>query len=209
MVILLSSAYLPPVQYISKFFAGGHVLIEKYENFQKQSYRNRCYIYGANGPQCLVVPVKKMHGTKSGITEVEIDYRDPWTKIHLKSIQSAYQTSPFYEYYADDFNEFYRQPPASLFEFNFTLLKYMLNLLEINTDVQFTGEFRKSTPDEPDFRQAIHPKTRMQKPDPHFSPFPYQQVFRERYGFLPNLSIIDLIFNEGPGARQVIMSGII
>src|SRR5512145_1659315 len=91
--ILLSTSYLPPLQYIAKFLSGFPALIEKHENYQKQSYRNRCYIYGANGRQCLVIPVKKLHGEKTPIKEVEIDYTSNWQKIHLKSIESAYRLS--------------------------------------------------------------------------------------------------------------------
>jgi hypothetical protein len=204
---LLSTAYLPPVQYISKL-TRSDVIIEKHENFQKQSYRNRCYIYGANGIQCLVIPVKKLHGTKTPITSVEIDNTSPWQKIHLKSIQSAYQTSPFYEYYADDFNALYDEMPERLFDLNFRLLQYILNQIGINPNIRFTDTFEKIPPDLADFRQSIQPKPRLNKPDENFVPVPYQQVFQERYGFLPNLSIIDLLFNEGPNALQIIQLSI-
>ena len=201
--MLLSTAYLPPVQYISKL-TSGDVIIEKHENFQKQSYRNRCYIYGANGIQCLVIPVKKLHGAKTPITAVEIDYTSPWQKIHLKSIQSAYQTSPFYEYYADDFNALYDEMPGRLFDLNFRLLQYVMKQIGLKPDISFTETFEKMPSDLDDFRQSIHPKPRLNQPDENFIAAPYQQVFQERYGFLPNLSIIDLLFNEGPNTLQII-----
>lgn len=202
--IHLTSAYLPPVQYISKFLLADTVIIEKQENFQKQSYRNRCYIYGANGRQCLVIPVKKLHGEKTPIDEVEIDYREPWQKIHLKSIQSAYQTSPFYEYYADQFDAFYTGKTTNLFEWNLNLLNYLLEMLDIKIEVKISHTFEKTPVNAFDYRQSIHPKTRLSKPDHRFTPIPYLQVFQERFGFLPNLSIIDLLFNEGPNSREVL-----
>jgi hypothetical protein len=185
-------------------FINGDVFIENHENFQKQSYRNRCYIYGANGIQCLVIPVKKNHGEKTPITDVEIDYSSPWQKIHLKSIQSAYQTSPFYEYYADDFNALYDEMPDRLFDLNHRMLEYILTQVGLLCKINLTDAFEKSPVDKSDFRRSIQPKPRLNKPDRNFMPVPYQQVFQERNGFLPNLSIIDLLFNEGPDALQVL-----
>lgn len=200
---LLSTAYLPPVQYLARFIPGD-VVIEKHENFQKQTYRNRCYIYGANGIQSLVIPIKKLHGTKTSIEAIEIDYSGPWQKIHLKSIQSAYQTSPFYEYYADDFNALYSEMPSGLFDLNLRLLQYFLKQLGLNNHVNFTENFEKNPEGLLDFRQSIQPKPRLYKPDENFNPVPYQQVFQDRYGFLPNLSIIDLLFNEGLNALEIL-----
>jgi hypothetical protein len=142
------------------------------------------------------------------ITGVEIDFTGNWQKIHLKSIQSAYQTSPFYEYYADDFNTLYHEMPERLFDLNCTLIRYILQLLGLKKDVQFTEIFENAPADLKDYRESLQPKPRMHKPDKTFTPFPYQQVFQERFGFLPNLSIIDLLFNEGPNALQVLQSSI-
>jgi hypothetical protein len=202
--ILLSTAYLPPVQYVSKFLLDYPVFIEKHENYQKQSYRNRCYIYGANGKQCLVIPIKKQHAEKTPILEVEIDNQYNWQKIHLKSIESAYRLSAFYEYYADDFKTFFKQETKLLFNWNMSLLKTILHLLGIEQEPAVT-EFWTEKPDNSyDFRQCINPKARLAQPDINYNPLPYQQVFQERYGFLPNLSIIDLLFNEGPLAIAVL-----
>jgi hypothetical protein len=202
--ILLSTAYLPPVQYISKFLLNCPVFIEKCENYQKQSYRNRCYIYGANGKQCLVIPIKKQHAEKTPILEVEIDNTYNWQKIHLKSIESAYRLSAFYEYYADDFKTFFEQETRLLFHWNMSLLKTILDMLGIKQEPTVT-EFWTEKPDNSyDLRQYINPKARLTQPDNNYNPLPYQQVFQERNGFLSNLSIIDLLFNEGPLAMEVL-----
>ncbi len=207
MSLHLSTAYLPTVQYLSKFLYGADVFIEKHEHYQKQSFRNRCYIYGANGKQCLVIPIKKMHGDKIPIAGVEIDYVTNWQKVHLKSIESAYRLSAFYEYYADDFNNFYTRKTRFLFDWNMDLLNFLLKATRIPGTPLPTTTFEKNDDNGADFRNSIHPKDRLNMPDPGFKPIPYQQVFQERYGFIPNLSAIDLLFNEGPRAREVLRAG--
>lgn len=202
--ILLSTAYLPPLQYISKFITGRPVFLEGHENYQKQSYRNRCYIYGANGKQCLVIPVVKNQGIKTPIQQVAIDYSPSWQRIHWKSIESAYRASPFFEYYADDLAAAFTRKTRLLFDWNLDLLKIVLQLLGIPHDLKITVDWQKNPPPDHDYRQRIHPKTRLAKTDAGFVPVPYQQVFQERSGFLPNLSIIDLLLNEGPEAVQLL-----
>jgi hypothetical protein len=204
--ILLSTAYLPPIRYISKFLLNVPVLIEQHENYQKQSYRNRCYIYGANGRQCLVIPVKKLHGEKMPIEEVEIDYTYLWQKTHIKAIESAYRLSPFYEYYMDDIKGHYDTTIKLLFDWNKQMLNIILNLLKIKAEPEYTTGFIHQGTDFEDLRQSIHPKNKLNKPDALFNPLPYQQVFSDRHGFIPNLSIIDLLFNEGPHATGVLLN---
>jgi hypothetical protein len=207
--IFVSTAYLPPVQYISKFLLGDPVYIEAHENYQKQSYRNRCCVYGANGRQCLVIPVKKHHGEKTPIGNVEIDHKMPWQKIHLKSIESAYRLSPFYEFFIDEIVKIYSKKPVLLFEWNLELTRHILALTGIRTEVILTSGYARPVDSTRDFRQCIHPKKRLSVSDAHFNPLPYQQVFQERHGFLSNLSIIDLLFNEGPLAIEVLRKSII
>jgi hypothetical protein len=204
MSLLLSTAYLPPIQYLSKFLTGDDVFIEKQEHYQKQSYRNRCYIYGANGRQCLVIPIKKLYGDKMPIAEVEIDYTTNWQKIHLKSIESAYRLSAFYEYYADDFSQFYSHKTRFLFDWNMDLLTFLMKTLHIPGTLLPTTTYEKNVENGADFRNSIHPKDRQNRPDTGFKPIPYQQVFSERCGFIPNLSAIDLLFNEGPVATDIL-----
>jgi len=188
---------------MSKFIAAERVILEACEHYQKQSFRNRCCISSANGLQNLVIPVA---GGSEGrpVTEVEIDYAMPWQKNHLRSIESAYRTSAFYEFYADDFQEFYMQKTKLLFTYNLDLLKWALQALDLPATISMTAFYEKTPASATDLRQGIHPKARYDLPDPHFTPLPYQQVFIERSGFLANLSVIDLIFNEGPRAGAVL-----
>ncbi len=127
-----------------------------------------------------------------------------WQKIHLKSLESAYRLSAFYEYYADDISRFYEHKTPLLFEWNMQLLKTMLHLLGILQEPAETEFWECGPVNGQDYRQTINPKNRLSKPDNSFHPVPYQQAFIERYGFLPNLSIVDLLFNEGPEALSIL-----
>lgn len=182
------------------------VLLERHENYQKQTYRNRCYIYGANGLQALVIPVLKQ--THKGILDIRIDYKKKWQKIHWKSIESAYRLSPYFEYFAEDIAALYQKHVELLFEWNLLLLRIILTALDITTNIGFTKSFRASDDDPEDLRYSIHPKKHSNKQDPSFKVIPYQQVFITKFGFIPNLSIIDLIFNEGPHARTVLKGSV-
>ncbi|MGM0532036.1 MAG: WbqC family protein [Bacteroidota bacterium] len=205
---LLSITYLGPVQFYTKFLLYDEVLIETRENYQKQSYRNRCLIYSANGKLPLTVPVTKDQ-QKVLTRDIRIDNTLAWQKNHWTSIESAYSASPFFEFFMDDFSPFYNRKYEFLLDFNLELQDMVLGHLEIDTPVKFTREFRKSPPgDTDDYREAIHPKNRMKKEDPAFRPAFYYQVFQDRYGFIPNLSIIDLLFNEGPNAENILKQSI-
>ncbi|MBN1158467.1 MAG: WbqC family protein [Bacteroidales bacterium] len=206
--VLLSTAYLPPVQYFSKFLMNRKVQLESHENYQKQSYRNRCYIYGANGRQALVIPVLKFPENGCRILNIRIDHKTKWQSLHWKSIVSAYRQSPYFEYYSDDLAAFYHRRIDSLFEWNLALLRYILELLDIKTGIGYTGTWQEPDEGEGDFRNSIHPKERLNKPDPFFRMVPYHQVFISKFGFIPNLSIIDLIFNEGPHAGDVVRDSV-
>jgi len=207
---LLSTSYLGPVQYYSRFLLHREVWIEQCENYQKQSYRNRCYIYGANGKQCLVIPVNVNSDKKTPIRDVTIDYSKPWQKIHWKSIESAYRLSPCFEFYADDLSGFYEKGKRLkyLFDWNNGLMEVILDLLRIPANPVFTSLYEKVPVSGTDYRESVHPKARLSRPDPHFKIVPYSQVFESKYGFLSNLSIIDLLFNEGRHARDALEEGL-
>lgn len=203
-LILLSTAYLPPVQYMTRFVRHGSVLIEAEENFLKQTYRNRAVILTANGPEALVMPVVKGKNTKQRIKDLELSYDTPWQHVHWQAIVSAYQSSPFFELLQDDFLPFYQKKYRFLLDYNDHLLRVILNLLEIDTPVGFTEAFEAIPAGAQNLREAIHPKPQKAETDPTFTPVCYPQVFNDRFEFIPNLSIIDLIFNCGPESYEIL-----
>jgi hypothetical protein len=199
--ILLSTAYLPNIQYFSKLLYFDNVYIEVYENYQKQSYRNRTCIYGANGLQELVIPVKRPNGNNTNIQDVLIDYDMPWNQTHWKALVSAYKHSPFFEFFEEELEALYNRKFKYLLEWNFCLLDSLFVMIDRNINYKKTTSFiPEPDPSYCDYRFTIHPKKRMQKPDPFFTANPYFQVFADKHGFKENLSFLDLIFNEGPQA---------
>jgi hypothetical protein len=207
--VLLSTAYLGTIQYYSKLLGYKRIIIENQENFTKQSYRNRCDIYGANGKLSLTIPVKKGRTIKTPINELEIDYTEEWQKNHWRSIESAYRHSPFFEYYADDLLPFYKSEIKYLTEFNNGIQKVILHAMEVYPDIQYTKEYYREVTNSDDFRDTIHPKTRMQKPDNNYSVRKYYQVFADKFGFIENLSILDLLFNMGPETEEILLKSIV
>ena len=199
---LLSTAYFPSIQYITKLLFP--VVIEKFENYSKQSFRNRCVIYGANGPQTLVIPVKKINGNKTLIKDILIDYDTNWQTNHFRSIKSAYKSAPFYEYYIDDYLIYFEKKFKFLFDLNNKIIETICEHLNIELSVNYTSSFIKEYNPDFDFRNTIHPKTRMAKPDHKFHPAKYNQVFVEKFGFVENISVIDLIFNEGTESKTIL-----
>jgi len=182
----LSSAYLPPIDYIKIVSRSERPFIESCENFQKQSYRNRCHIYSANGILPLIIPVLREETHSVKISEIKIDYSRNWQKQHWRAIVSAYRSSPFFDYYLDDFISFYNEQEDSLFKFNYKLLKIILDLVGVDKSLAVTDSFQKDYP-QGDFREVIHPKRK-----PLFDKNEngqYFQVFAHKHGFFPNLSI--------------------
>ncbi|KPL12645.1 MAG: hypothetical protein AMS26_16815 [Bacteroides sp. SM23_62] len=201
---LLSITYLGPVQYFTKFLIHPVRIIERYDHYIKQSYRNRCNIMGANGILPLSVPVLKGQAHKTYVRDIRIDHDKKWQKLHWRSIESAYRHSPFFEFYMDEFVPFYEQKFEFLIDLNAALLEVVLSALEIDNTIRYSSKFIDVSDDDyADYREIIHPKRDLPS-DPLFVPVAYQQVFAERLGFKANLSIIDLLFNEGPKARSVL-----
>jgi len=200
--VLLSTAYLAPIQYFTKLVSYPQIYIEHCESYLKQSYRNRTIILAANGPLQLSMPVADGPRAKGPIKDLKLSYEQPWQLMHWRGISSAYNSSPFFEYYADDLSPFFHEKKWKyLFDFNLEIQDTIFRAINLNLDIKKTieyypqGEVPETTAD---FRYAIHPKPQKQKADPHFFPTPYTQVFNEKWGFIPNLSILDLLFNEGP-----------
>ena len=195
MSIILPVAYLPPVSWFSVFINNENVLIEKHENYIKQTYRNRCRILSANGTINLTIPIKHQH-KKIKIDEVEISFAEDWQKIHWRSITSAYNNTPYFEFFQDEMNYFYSNKINLLFEFNIELIKLILKLIKIKEEINFTHEFHENL--NPDFRKIISPKNHFQL----FTPPPYEQVFSSKLPFAPDLSILDLLCMKGPEASS-------
>lgn len=194
---LFSSLYLAPIEYYSALFHSESAIIEIHDNYQKQSYRNRCIIGGANGPLSLSIPIEKPETLKCKTKDIRIADHGNWRHLHWNAIVSAYNSTPFFEYYEDNFRPFYEKQYTFLHDFNEELRQLICRLIGIETPVSYTEEFILNVPDATiDYRETIHPKR-----ESDFTTRPYYQVFAEKHGFLPNLSIIDLLFNMGNESR--------
>ena len=201
MKALLSTTYFGPVQWYQKLYRHEAVEIEQWESFLKQTYRNRCLIATTQGIQALTVPIER--GTSQLIRDIRISDHGNWRHLHWNAFVSAYGESPFFEYYQDDIRPFFENRWDYLFDFNEAIREKMCELLDIQPKVSFTQFWNDSDDSEysdnsdySDFREAINPKHPL--PDPDFEPKPYYQVYQQKHGFLPNLSILDLLFNMGP-----------
>ncbi|RCH55887.1 hypothetical protein DJ568_03805 [Mucilaginibacter hurinus] len=188
--------YLPPIAYFTEFnIYRPNIWIEREEHFPKQTYRNRANIYSPDGVLSLVVPVIKGSKNHTKIKDVKISYDFRWQRMHWMSLQACYRRSAYFEYYEDEFAPFYENKFDYLFDYNQQMLDLLLRLLKIKTELQFTETYEPLYPHAADFRSSIHPKK-----ESDLAQKPYFQVFEERGGFLKNLSIADLLFNQGPQA---------
>lgn len=203
--LLLSTAYCGPVSYFATLAAFTCCHMEQHEHFIKQTYRNRTIILGANGPVSLIIPVEKGREQKIKIRDLRIAYDEQWQRNHWRTIFSAYNSSPFFEYYADDLEPFFRKKHTFLFDFNLQLTQTLINALELPTRLLLTEGFEQVSPGTVNMREHFSPKAHRQAPDSSFAPQPYTQVFGEKFGFVPDLSILDLLFNEGPSAHSILL----
>lgn len=217
MTTILSTTYCGPVQWYQKLYRSDLVLMECHETFQKQTYRNRCVIATTNGPQTLTVPVER--GTSPFIRDIRISNHGNWRHQHWHALMSAYNESPFFDYYQDDFRPFFEKKYDFLYDFNMEICQKVCELIDIQPNIRHTEEYVKlrsvddgkiinslsnlstcqlaKLPTElNDFRSSINPKHPVA--DAHFIPRRYYQVYERKHGFQPNLSIIDLLFNMGP-----------
>lgn len=203
--VLLSTAYLAPVEYYTKLLAYDRIRIEQYDHYQKQTYRNRCTIASPSGPLALTVPTVKPSTLKCFTRDIRISDHGNWRHLHWNALESAYNHTPFFEYYKDDFRPFYEQRYEFLTDFNEALCRLVCSLIDFSPCLERTADYVvQPPPDTDDFRERIHPKKDFRTEDPAFQPCPYYQVFQEKLGFLPNLSIIDLLFNMGPESLLVL-----
>ena len=193
--IFLSTAYLPPIEYFARIIEADEVFIEREENYIKQSYRNRCYILSAGGPQLLTVPVYLGSFHKTHIRDARIDYSKRWQQVHLRAMTSSYNSSPYFLYYFEIIEKIIRARHNFLLDLNMDLLTSFMKMLKMEIRVSYTTEFMPVEGKEGDFRYTINPKK-----DTSYNAKEYFQVFNYVHGFVPGLSIIDLVFNLGPEA---------
>jgi hypothetical protein len=205
---LLSTAYLAPVQYYTKLISYEHIYIEYFENYSKQSYRNRCTIQSTNGSLDLSIPVTKESVLKVFTKDVKIDNNSRWKQMHIRALESAYRSSPYFLYYADDLLALYEKNYTFLVDLNNDFQKTILKFMNVEVDIQFTSNYKELPFSFDDFSDSIHPKIRMKKPDNDFHPKNYYQVFETRFGFVTNLCIADLLFNMGPNSLEILKNSI-
>lgn len=195
---VLSSTYFGPIQWYQKLHRMP-CIIEQHDHFVKQTYRNRCVIATANGTQTLTVPIERYDGTKCPMRDIRISDHGNWRHLHWNALVSAYGETPFFEFYADDLRPFFEKRHTFLFDLNLDIMHTMCQLLDVRPQVTLSEQYIVLPSEDDavvDFREAIRPKHPL--PDADFNPTPYYQVRAQRHGFLPNLSILDLLFNEGP-----------
>ncbi|MBQ4163222.1 MAG: WbqC family protein [Parabacteroides sp.] len=202
--VYLSTAYLGPIQQYGKLLQYPEVCIETAENYLKQTYRNRCTIAAANGPLTLSVPIVKPDTLKCLTKDIRISDHGNWRHLHWNALVSAYNMSPFFEYYEEDFAPFYEKKYEFLFDFNEELRQLICELLDLYPIISYTEDYQPEVAN--DFRESIRPKHPGE--DPTFCPKPYYQVFQDKYGFQPNMSIVDLLFNMGPEGLLVLKNSI-
>lgn len=194
--VLLPATYFGPIHYFAVVRQARKVIIEREEHYIKQTWRNRCMILTANGVYPLTIPVIKVHGNPTKINDIPISYREKWQLIHWRTIASAYRNAPYFLYYADELENILFSNEERLFDFNLRLTETLLKMLHITVQISITRKYEANPPGNIlDLRGQFTPKKTLV---PHFPV--YMQVFGERHGFVPGLSIIDLLFNLGPAA---------
>ena len=194
---LFIPTYFSPISQYSEILKSDKVIFEMEDNFQKQSYRNRCYIFNSNGKQLLNIPVKdknKGNSERKKTKDMLVDNDALWQEHHLKSLQTAYRTSPFYEFYEDDLLHIFNKKYTFLQDVNIDTFLFLADALQISSNFSKTKEYQIQTK-ESDFRHLADAKNQPKKIVEK-----YIQMFDEKHGFLPNLSILDLLFMEGPNA---------
>lgn len=188
--VLLPVFYLPPISWFSLFCNENTTIVfEKYEHFPKQTFRNRANIYGANGKLSLIIPIH--HNGKREIKDIEISYTESWQKLHWKSIKTAYQSSPYFEFYEDYLADIYELKEKYLLDFNLKILEILKKILRLDKSYTFTNEYF-NPPIQIDFRENFSAKKECTIEIPQ-----YYQTFSDKLGFIKDLSILDLICNKG------------
>ncbi|MPR32001.1 WbqC family protein [Salmonirosea aquatica] len=202
--VLLELHYLPCLEYFSCLMQFDEVVLDVYEPYVRQSYRNRCRVLTANKVDTLTVPVKN-RGQGGTIREVRIDYDQPWHRRHWGCLQSAYGKSPYFEHYSPGLEALYYKKIPFLFDFNFELLTLCLHYLGVKKHMTYTLSPTSMISNIFDARSLINAKKKTDG-TVFYTPFPYYQTFGN--DFVSNLSIVDLLFNQGPESRLILQNSI-
>ena len=189
---LLYPTYLPNIASYIVMAQSGACVFEICDSYQKQTYRNRCYIYGANGKLSLNIPVHYTQKNRQSTKEIQIENSSKWQSTHWKSIESAYKTSPFFEFYEDELKILFENPQEFLLDFNFECIAVINSCIGFEPVITYTEQFCKTNL-ESDYRFMVNARK-----ESKIETNPYIQVFQEKHGLIMNLSILDLLFNEGP-----------
>ncbi|WP_299555190.1 WbqC family protein [Seonamhaeicola sp.] len=201
MNIIIHPTYFPNIAHFVAMVNARSIMFEVDDSFLKQTYRNRTYIYGANGKLALNVPVVHSQKNRQKYRDVKIFNEDQWQARHWKSLLSAYRTSPFFEYYEDDIQPLFHQKAEYILDFNLKCFEVICDCLQLDLNISKSGSFEKTIEGKADFRHLVNAK----KAQPlQFDT--YTQVFSNKHGFISNLSILDLLFNEGPNALNYLES---
>ena len=201
MNIIIHPTYFPNVAHFAAIVQAEKVTFEMDDNYQKQTYRNRTYIYGANGKLQLSIPIIHSQKERQKYRDIKIYNSENWQAIHWKSIETAYRTSPFFEFYEDDFQPLFSKKADFLLEFNMTCFNVVLDCLQLEISSTKTDKFQKIVADKTDFRHLANARK-----EQSWTLDAYTQVFSNKHGFLNNLSILDLLFNEGPNTLNYLES---
>lgn len=206
---VLSTAYFAPVAYYALLFHEQDIVIEAHENYNKQSYRNRMFIGTNQGPLALSVNVEKGYETKCPIQEVRLSSHGDWLHQHEIALMSNYGSSPFYEYYIDDILEVLRSDEQTLFGLNEKIRERICELIGFSAKVRYSDQYLRNDSEKfRDLRNTLHPKKNILESVPEFVANPYYQVFGQKQTFMPNLSVLDLLFNLGPESILVLRDSI-
>lgn len=201
MTILIHPTYLPNIAHFAAIVQAKKATFEMDDNYQKQTYRNRTYIYGANGKLQLSIPIIHSQKDRQKYRDIKIYNEENWQAIHWKSLETAYRTSPFFEFYEDDIQPLFTSKAEYLLEFNLSCINVILDCLQLEIDSSKTEIYQKHVEDKTDLRHLANARK-----ESNYTFDSYTQVFGNKHGFINNLSILDLLFNEGPNALNYLES---
>ncbi|MDC1492945.1 WbqC family protein [Flavobacteriaceae bacterium] len=198
MNILIHPNYFPNINQFTQLIKANNILFEVSDNYQKQTFRNRTYIYGANGKLGLFIPVLHTHKNRELFKDIKISYETDWMGLHLKSLQSAYRSSPYFEYFEDDFINLYSKKEKFLADFNMKCIDLISKLMDLNLDYTISNFYKDEHKEMIDLRDLSIARKEKAIDTPK-----YIQVFESKHGYIPNLSILDLLFSEGNNSLSV------